>query len=172
LITIRQATQADIPTLSALAELIWWQHYTVIITEAQISFMLARNYAPEALQIQMQAKSQTFYLAELEGKAVAYGSFTVKTDGKQTWLYLNKLYALQEMRGMGVGKALLEQIKSEAWRRGILGIRLNVNRYNPTVQWYLTQGFTVFREEMLYFGFGFYMDDYILELAMQPETNA
>ena len=165
-IEIRPSKQSDIQTLSALAEEIWRQHYASIISEAQIAYMLSRGYSEESLLLQMGPKSQFFFVSERGGQMVAYTSFTVKTDGKRTWLYLNKLYSSEAVRGKGIGKALLSRVVEQAQRQGILTIRLNVNRYNPTVAWYLSRGFVVAEEMVLEIGMGYVMDDYVMELAI------
>jgi len=151
--------------LSALAAKIWWQHYAGIISDAQISYMLERGYSAEALQLQMGAQSQRFLLAEKDDKPLAYGSYTLKTNGKISYCYLNKLYALESARGQGIGKALLGAVVAQARSCGLGLMRLNVNKHNPTVAWYLRQGFTLHSEQVLYIGFGFVMDDYVMELV-------
>ena len=133
---IRQATLNDLPTIADLAKLSWWEHYPGIISDEQIRFMLSKGYGLEALHTQLTMHSQTFFIAYYEGKPMAYAAYTQKTDGRVMFLYLNKLYAVQEGQGIGMGKALLNVVKDEAHKRGILRIRLNVNRFNPTVAWY------------------------------------
>lgn len=165
-LSLRPATLADVDTISALAEKAWWQHYPSIISGEQIRYMLARGYSPDSLRQQMTARSQRFLLAELDGVPVAYSGWSIKTDGKETWLYLNKLYAIQEAHGTGAGRLLLDQVRAEAKLRGLGSIRLNVNKYNATVAWYLRRGFTVRQEMVLDIGNGFVMDDYVLELAV------
>jgi GNAT superfamily N-acetyltransferase len=128
--------------------------------------MLERWYSEPALRLQMGPKSQFFFMAEQNQRLVAYTAFTIKSDGKRTYLYLNKLYSLEAVRGQGIGKALLSKVIAEAQKRGILTIRLNVNRHNPTVAWYLAQGFFVAEEMILQIGMGFVMEDYVMELDL------
>jgi diamine N-acetyltransferase len=163
---IRRATEADIPVISAIADAVWWEHYPSVITDAQIAYMLARGYAEDSLRIQLKDKGQVFFMGDLKGKAVAYVSYSLKTDGRQTWVYINKLYALVDSQGSGVGYALLQNIVTEARQRGLSKIRLNVNKKNPTVAWYYRQGFQILREEVLHIGFDMVMDDYVLELEV------
>ncbi len=165
-LNIRQASLADADLVADLGQRAWWAHYPGIITEGQIRYMLARMYTPNALRQQWMAESQTCLVAEADGVPLAFAAWSVQTDGKQTWVYLNKLYAVPQGKGCGLGKALLAAVVQAARRRGIGRIRLNVNKYNPTTAWYERQGFTLQREEVLDIGNGYVMDDYVLELKL------
>ena len=54
MIEIRKATLNDIPTITKLAEEIWWPTYAKVISAEQISFMLGEMYSAEALTTQME----------------------------------------------------------------------------------------------------------------------
>jgi ribosomal protein S18 acetylase RimI-like enzyme len=163
-ITIRHATIADCEAISHVAAEIWWQHYPGIITDEQIAYMLNKGANVPALKLQMTDRSQIYWVAEQSGEIIAYSAYSLKTDGQESWVYVNKLYALVRTRGMGIGHKLLRIMVDDARQRGIATLRLNVNKYNPTVAWYLQNGFTVRKEVVLPVGFGFVMDDFILEL--------
>ena len=165
-IRLRQATAQDAALVADLGTRAWWAHYPGIITEAQIRYMLARMYTPAALLEQWTALSQMCLIAEVAWQPLAFAAWSLQTDGRGTWAYLNKLYAVPEGLGLGLGKALLAEVCAEARRRGLSTLRLNVNKYNPTVAWYERQGFTVLRDEVLDIGNGYVMDDYVLELRL------
>jgi hypothetical protein len=58
----------------------------------------------------------------------------------------------------------LNSIIEDVKLRGITQLELNVNRNNPSYHFYLKNGFTVFREEMLDIGDGYFMDDFVMTL--------
>ena len=55
MLTIRHATEADIPLLRTLCFQVWPQTYAGIITPAQIDYMLEMMYSPASLQQQMHS---------------------------------------------------------------------------------------------------------------------
>ena len=162
-LSIRGAGLADVSLISELGHHVWWQHYPSIISDAQIAYMLERMYAPEALAWQMTAKSQRFFIAYLNEEPVAFAAYSIKTDGRTTCMFLNKLYGSQKARGKGAGLALLNVGKQLARERGILTMRLYVNRRNSTVGWYRAQGFEAVGEIDTPFG-PYVMDDYLMEM--------
>ena len=79
---------------------------------------------------------------------------------------LHKLYVLPGAQGTGAGKALLQAVEAAARTAGDERIELNVNRFNPSLQFYLRRGFGVLRDEVLDIGEGYVMDDHVLVKAL------
>ncbi|MCA9128055.1 MAG: GNAT family N-acetyltransferase [Planctomycetales bacterium] len=59
-------------------------------------------------------------LVEVDGKIVGYATYAkqLSTWRAQSYLYLDCLYLVAEVRGQGLGRQLMEQIRREAMRFG------------------------------------------------------
>lgn len=78
-------------------------------------------------------------LAEWEGKPAGFAFFhyNYSTWRGQPGLYLEDLFVLTEMRGKGIGKALLRHLAQVAVEENCYGIRWMVLEWNqPAVQFY------------------------------------
>jgi hypothetical protein len=61
---------------------------------------------------------------------------------------------------------LLSDVISRVKMAGGKTLQLNVNRKNKATGFYLNMGFSVLKEELLDIGGGYFMDDYVLNLAL------
>lgn len=78
-------------------------------------------------------------LAEWEGKPAGFAFFhyNYSTWRGQPGLYLEDLFVLTEMRGKGIGKALLRHLAQVAVEENCYGIRWMVLEWNqPAIQFY------------------------------------
>lgn len=157
--------------LSQLASLCWNAAYPGIISQAQIDYMLAMMYQPSKIEEEIRHKGITWLIAS-ETPTLAtnwhdwlgYASFGPHPTEAQVFR-LHKLYLHPAHKGVGLGAWLLATIK------GMLPsdtqfLELNVNKQNAAYRFYLRQGFTVHREEVLDIGAGYVMDDYVMRLAL------
>lgn len=167
--TIRAATPDDITAIRTIAHAAWPVAYGAILSPAQLAYMLERMYSVAALTEQMTGKKHAFLLAEEQGTAVGFASFSVHHEGRPL-TRLHKLYLLPGHKGTGAGKALLEHVAEAGRAAGDGTLQLNVNRHNPSVGFYRHQGFTAVREEVLDIGSGYVMDDLVMERPLQGDT--
>ena len=65
-------------------------------------------------------------------------------------------------KGTGVGAQLLSAVERAARDAGDGQVELNVNRFNPSKDWYLRRGFVIERDEVLGIGQGYVMDDHVM----------
>jgi len=160
-LSIRIAEPKDISRIHLLAEEIWWPTYRDILSNEQINFMLKDMYSECALLKQM-TEGAIFALAEIEGKAVAFASysFTNKT------CKIHKLYISPSRQGKGLGKSLLDFIKNEALNAGANELELNVNRNNKALEFYLKAGFSILEEVDIPY-YGFTLNDYVMHLNLK-----
>ena len=156
-IKLRKAGFEDVTLIGELAELIWRQHYTAIIGEKQIDYMLRMMYSPDALREQMEKKNHIFYLIEEKGKAL--GFISVNEVSKGDW-FLNKFYIDQSKAAKGIGTRTFAII------REILNpdkITLTVNRGNyKTINFYFKLGFIIEKTAVFDIGNGYVMDDFVM----------
>lgn len=158
MIAINKVGEESIGIIKNLAHIIWPVAYASIITEEQIKYMLDLFYTESSLQKQIIEGNQ-FIVAFDKDEAIGFASYSSKTN----YLYrLHKLYVHPNQQGKGTGKILIDFIINDIQPKGATALELNVNRYNKAVGFYLKNGFTVFKEQMLEIGKGYFMDDYIM----------
>ena len=170
---IRKATYEDVPTIRAMADVVFRRTYRDILSPEQMEYMMEWMYAPESLRRQMD-EGHRFFIAEAEGIAQGYASFRFDgTDGAGVPVFhLEKLYVMPASQGRGVGRMLLGAVVSdvrEAVGGGRARIELNVNRDNPAVGFYRKLGLRVLRQGDFPIGKGFYMNDFIMGLDLAED---
>ena len=164
--SIRQATDQDIPAIRAIALQAWPKaYYPEILGAEQLAYMLHLLYDERVLAEAMGVKNQRFFLLEEHGAATGFASCTPHY-ARSTVTHLNKLYVLPEIKGRGVGKRLLEHVLDFAEGQGDRVIELNVNKRNKAIGFYEHMGFRILREEVIDIGSGYVMDDYVMGRAL------
>lgn len=156
-IQVKPATEADIDTIRQIAWKGWYPYYLQIISEEQIRFMYATSYSVESLQLQMQ-QGHTFLLLYADRKPAVMASFSPYGEDGVVWK-LHKLYSDPAFQGKGLGKAMLDSVCEMVKQLSGRQLQLNVNRSNPTYQFYLKYGFKVLWQEDIPFG-PYWMNDY------------
>ena len=170
---IRKATYEDIPTIRAMADVVFRCTYRDILSPEQMEYMMEWMYAPESLSRQMN-EGHRFFIAEEEGNAQGYASFRFDgADGAGVPVFhLEKLYVMPASQGRGVGRMLVGAVVAGV-REAVGGertrIELNVNRDNPAVGFYRKQGLRVLRQGDFPIGKGFYMNDFIMGLDLAED---
>jgi GNAT superfamily N-acetyltransferase len=153
---LRAASAEDIPLISRLAEKIWKLHYTPIIGEKQVNYMLERMYSQNSLAEQLQ-KGQHFFLALLNDQPIGY----ISVSGKGEDFFLHKFYLNAEEQGKGYGKLFFEEMIAQFPQMKTL--RLQVNRMNyKSINFYFKMGFVIEEAKNFDIGEGFSMDDYVM----------
>jgi diamine N-acetyltransferase len=102
-----------------------------------------------------------FYYITYNGEPVGYTAFKKETDH----VFLRKLYLLNNYRGKGIAKNILQFIESKANSWDLKSIKLYVNKHNTnSVLAYEKLGFVKIKSMMTDIGEGFFMDDFEMEL--------
>jgi diamine N-acetyltransferase len=161
MVSIKPATEADIPLIRSLAEKIWWPTYRTIIKEEQILYMLSNIYSEKNLLTGLKT-GETFLLLHDKNGYQGFVSFTESKAFPKTWK-INKLYVLPENHGAGYGRRLVGEVLDRARKDGIRSLILNVNRFNPALQFYKKLGFEIQKEEDVPIG-PYWMNDYVMKL--------
>ncbi len=160
---IRRIGAEELPTIQTLGHRIWNQYYPGIISQGQIDYMLSVWYQPDAMQREMEQRGVWFALLEAEAHGpVGYLSFE-RHSGTDI-LFINKLYALAEMHGRGIGSAALQWIAERAPELGCQRVQLRVNKANArAIRAYQRAGFQFVEDLCTDIGSGYVMDDYVME---------
>lgn len=160
--TLRLATESDIPLVSELARRIWLDYYPAIVSVEQIEFMLERMYSTDALSEQMR-NGQMFYLPETEQGTIGYLSVSETDPGSY---FMHKFYIDNGLRGKGIGQEVLRLLKNILPAMQVL--RLNVNRRNyQSINFYFKAGFIIESCMDIPIGNGYEMNDFRMVLHIQ-----
>jgi diamine N-acetyltransferase len=158
---VKKAGIEDIATIQQLAEIIWPEAYGKIISAEQLHYMLNLIYSKTSLEAQIE-KGHQFIVAIENNEAIGFASFSQKNDIETTTFRLHKIYVLPNVATKGIGSLLLSYVCNESIKQGAKLVELNVNKYNPAMQFYLKKGFTVLKDEVIDIGAGYVMDDYVM----------
>jgi len=161
-LVIRKATQADIAAIRRIAHATWPSAYGNLLSKEQLDYMLGLMYSETSLQEQMN-KGHQFFMAELDGNAFGFASVSAEDDDS---FKLNKLYVTPITQKTGAGKALLDETINYAKQNGGAKLFLQVKRDNNAKGFYEKHGFVITGELDLAIGNGYFMNDYIMELAL------
>ena len=159
ILKVENTNQVD--AVAKLAREIWQQHFTPIIGDAQVEYMLNIFQSSKAITSQLE-EGWEYYVAARDNEYVGYaGLLPDESAGK---MLISKIYVKNTVRGSGVGNLLLDFIEATSRARGLIFLWLTVNRFNDdTIKWYFRHGFKTVDEVRKDIGGGFFMDDFIME---------
>lgn len=165
MLSIKNATPADISLIRELAMQVWPQTYTPILGNEQVAYMLEKFYTPESLRKQMEEMGHRFIICYSEGQPVAFASWC---EEEVSVYKLHKIYIIRGRQGKGTGKAILDHIVLEIKAEGATELRLNVNKYNfPAKAFYEKTGFKILYDEDIDIGNGYFMNDHVMGLKVK-----
>ena len=156
---IRAKSPVHFQQIADLANTIWTEHYTPIIGEDQVTYMLDKFQSVQTMRGQINEGYQ-YFLINFNDNAVGYLSI----EKRENALFLSKIYLLKLERGKGIGRKAMEFVTSMAQGLQCEKVALTVNRYNKnSIQAYKSSGFEIKGELVQDIGNGFVMDDYLME---------
>lgn len=181
-----------IPVIRDLVERTWKAADIAVISPEQVNYMLDLFYNEASLKKQME-DGQQFIVAKEQNKVIGFASYSVYPDpGAETLcsqvsgdvksrtievftnVYrLHQIYMDPDHQGKGIGKLLIGFIINDISFQDAKHLELNVNRYNKAVEFYQKIGFKIIREEYTNIGNGYFMNDYVMNLALKtyPYTS-
>jgi diamine N-acetyltransferase len=160
---VRKAAIKDIPLIQTLTFAIWPQTYANLLTQDQIDYMLEMMYSEASLQKQMEEDGCNFIIVYDNNEPVAFAAY--KPTKPQVWK-LEKIYVLASQQGKGTGKFIINYIVDEIKQQDAKALQLQVKRDNPAQHFYIKLGFTIIDTADFDIGNGYFMKDYIMELAL------
>ena len=134
-ITIRPATAADVGEILRFIKALALYERGLDQVTATEQGLLRDGFGP-----------QPYYqclIAELDGKPAgfAFYFFNYSTWKGQPGIYLEDLFVEPELRGLGIGKALLERVAAEAIEKGCRRLQWQVLDWNtPAIDFYVAMG--------------------------------
>lgn len=152
-----------IEKVAKLADNIWREHYSSIISKEQIDYMLANFQSESAIRNQISKENYRYYLMENDEELVGYFAVVVE----EADLFLSKLYVAKENRHKGYAGGALDFLKQLAKESNLKNIYLTVNRNNvSSITAYGKMGFKNAGEINQNIGDGFKMEDYKMVLEV------
>ena len=153
------ATQTAV--IAELAQRIWNAHYSSIISQQQIDYMLEKFQSSAA--INQQIADGTLYFLISNNKRPA-GYLALMPDAKNDKLHISKIYLDAASRGLGHGKQALNFIEQLCHEKCIHTLWLTVNKHNHiAIDAYRRWGFHITGSIVTDIGNGFVMNDYLME---------
>jgi GNAT superfamily N-acetyltransferase len=164
MIEIVQLGKEEIFLVHKLAHDIWPKAFRNIISSDQINYMLDWMYDINTLEEQVQT-GHLFYVVKEDGVAKGFIGLEPNYPDIEI-LRIHKFYVLPECQGKGMGRVLFNKAVDVAFDLDLSTLHLNVNRFNPSVEFYKYLGFKVVAEEDIDIGRDYFMEDYIMELNL------
>jgi diamine N-acetyltransferase len=159
--TVVEATTEDMPSIAALASVVWRAHYPGIIPRAQIEYMLVRMYSLSTMRMEVSDQGVHYERLLIRDELVGFAAYG-PTEAVGLFK-LHKLYLHPDHQRRGLGRRLLIHCLSRARVLGASRMTLQVNKQNGSaVEIYRRSGFRIVEEAVVDIGGGFVMDDFIM----------
>ncbi|MDE5558616.1 MAG: GNAT family N-acetyltransferase [Ruminococcus sp.] len=157
-------TLIELHKIAVLAEEIWHECFTDIISEEQIDYMVENFQSFKAMK--NQVINQGYYYLAVRNDDELCGYIGVKPENDDRF-FLSKLYLCKDMRGKGIATEMLRRVFGEARNIGKKSVYLTVNKHNThAIEVYKKTGFSVIESVITDIGGGFVMDDYVMEYKL------
>ncbi|MBI4430037.1 MAG: GNAT family N-acetyltransferase [Ignavibacteriales bacterium] len=123
----------------------WMDTYGSFIPEEDLRSFFEEYYNVEALEKQFENPDVVCYVAEVEGRIVAYErTFFNEEEHRE---YVASLYVMPENQSAGLGRRLMTVAAEEAKKRKLDKVWLGVMVQNTeAVQWYKKMGYQIVEE--------------------------
>ena len=150
--------------VAELADKIWHECFTDIISIDQIDYMVEKFQSYKAMTKQLIEQDYSYYAVREDEELCGYIGVKPEKDDR---FFLSKLYLRSDKRGRGIASLMLKKVFDEAERYGKTGVYLTVNKHNDhAIEVYKKTGFVIVDEAVTDIGSGYVMDDYIFEYEL------
>ena len=121
-VSIRRATEVDVPLLSVLATVTFYEAYFEQDDPHDLSNYLTENFSQEVIAEAVDSPDSTFLIAFRGEQAVGYARLRDgdphESVANKNAVELQRIYLVERQWGKGVGEILLERCIAEAKRMG------------------------------------------------------
>ena len=162
-LSIKKAEVDDCAIIRDLASQIWGPTYQSILSEEQLNYMFEMMYATDHIRQQMSEQGHQYFIVYADQQPVGY--LSIETSSNDTYIF-QKIYALPEFHGKGVGRYMFEQGVSylKTIHPSPFTVELFVNRANPAVGFYEHLGMRKTGTRDFDIGNGYFMNDYVMAM--------
>ncbi len=152
---------SEIAEIAALADEVWHEHYSNLLSKGQIDYMVEKFQSEKAIVEAIAKDSYTYYAIRDAGQIIGYCA--AQPCEKDHSLFLSKLYIHADYRGKRISRLVMAMLSERCITDGYHSIWLTVNKGNKTsIEIYRKLGFTIEREQVTDIGNGYVMDDYVM----------
>jgi len=167
---IRYGNTGDAAMLSELGAKTFYDTYAKDNTPENIRLYITNSFSTEIQFNELSQARSLFLIAELEDKPVGYAKLRMNSRDEAVRgtkvVEIERIYAVQEHIGRGVGKELMQACINEARQRGCDSIWLGVWKKNPrAISFYKKWGFEEVGTHTFMLGED-PQEDFILELKI------
>jgi ribosomal protein S18 acetylase RimI-like enzyme len=156
-ILVRVCTEKDIELLVFLGRKTFTDTFADVNTEENLRLYLDSSYNSQKLKEEFREQGTVFFLAEIERLPVGFAKVR---DGEKfnelkaySTLEIERLYAVKDHLGSGVGKKLMETCIDHAKKKGCDLVWLGVWEKNPrAIRFYEKFGFEKFGSHVFHVG--------------------
>lgn len=150
--------------VAELAEKIWHECFTEIITEGQIDYMVEKYQSFSAMKRQIGEQGYYYLAVYDDGGLCGYIGLKPENDSR---MFLSKLYLEKNRRGKGTASEMLGRVFEESRSIGKKSVYLTVNKHNHhAIEVYRKKGFETVDSVVTDIGNGYVMDDYVMEYRL------
>lgn len=154
---IRLATADDANVIAALAATTAYETYFETDDPEDLAKYIADFFNPQATKAELEDANATFFLVEVNGKAVGYAKLREGQPDDcvrdENIVELHRLYILEKMIRHGIGRLLMRKCLDEAKSRGFDALWLSVYNLNTrAIGFYERLGFKNIGETGFYYG--------------------
>lgn len=149
----------DIKEIAELAEVIWHEYFSTLLSPEQIDYMVEKFQSYKAIKEAVDNDGYKYYMAYCGDELCGYLGYHNEGEGR---IFISKIYVRADKRRKGIASAMLEKLRvdepdADTWY-------LTVNRYNSgSIAVYNKRGFVTVKEQVTDIGNGFVMDDFVME---------
>jgi RimJ/RimL family protein N-acetyltransferase len=166
---LRLAEKEELPRIKEIAIPIWHEHYTPIIGNEQVEYMLQNMYSTDAL-IKQNQEGQDFYFIEENKEEIGFIAISKKSEGQ--W-FLHKFYIAVEHQNKHLGAEVMKELSAfigESDDSDSIEIQLTVNRINyKSINFYFKHGFKIESVADFDIGSGYFMNDFVLIKSIKKQ---
>lgn len=161
---VELTTPESLTAVRKIADEIWPETFSAILSQEQIVYMMKMMYAPEVMADEL-ARGYHFILLQINNEDAGYISWS--PYGGAGTVKLHKLYLRSKFHGAGIGTLMLKHIISLCRSQCCSRLLLNVNKNNEkAIKAYKRNGFAVLEAVCNDIGNGFVMDDYVMYIDL------
>jgi len=169
--TLRKATEQDIPLIQELARRSWENAYADILSAEQMKYMLDTMYSNDEILGHLQQPNYHYFMILDEADGLYDGFIGYENSYEEGTTKLHRIYLVPESKGKGLGKKTVTFLTQKASESGDKRIILNVNKYNSAKKFYESQGYVIYGEGVFDIGNGFVMDDFLMEFLIHDNLT-
>ncbi|MDE5854240.1 MAG: GNAT family N-acetyltransferase [Ruminococcus sp.] len=154
----------ELREVTELADKIWHECFTNIISIGQIDYMIEKFQSLDAMTDQIENQGYTYFAVRDDDSLCGYIGVKPESDER---FFLSKLYLHKSRRGRGIASLMLQRVFDEARKSGKKRVYLTVNKHNNhAIDIYKKTGFIISDVALTDIGGGYIMDDFIMEYQL------